>query len=165
MPNWCQGIMKVRGTKEKLLKFLNEGIERRGFPRTESDDYTIYPLNITENDYNEVNIRVTDEEHNSWLYFKDSRRMFIESNIEWYFWGEDGETEIKILDIKQAWNIEADYLQEVSKKFNIDIRVEAYECGCAFKQEIEIINGEITIDKVIEYDDYNWEAYDPRLGG
>ena len=40
-----------------------------------------------------------------------------------------------------------------------------FECGMQFVQEVEVIKGNITLDKIIGYDDYNWEAYDPRLGG
>lgn len=39
MPNWCKGVLKVRGKKKDLLNFLNNGIERWGYPRDANDDY------------------------------------------------------------------------------------------------------------------------------
>lgn len=164
MPNWCKGVLKVRGKKENILKFLNNGIERHGYPRDEQDNYTQYPLNVKTTEYDEVIVEKTDSEHHSWLYFKDSRRLFIEENIEWYFWNDGGE-EIQVLDIKQAWRLEPDYFAEISKQYNIDFRMMGFECGVGFTQEIEVIKGKITIDDVKEYKDYNWEVYDSRLGG
>ena len=26
MPNWCEGIMKIRGTKENIVKFFKERV-------------------------------------------------------------------------------------------------------------------------------------------
>jgi hypothetical protein len=34
-----------------------------------------------------------------------------------------------------------------------------------FNQEIEIIKGETTINREIEFEDYCWECPDPMLGG
>ena len=172
MPNWCKGVLKIKGKKKDLLTFLNNGIERYGYPRDENDEYTKYPLNVETDEWGDVFVNYTDKKNNSWLYFKDSRRCFIEECIEWY-WDtsnvEDLEEEyIKCLDIKQAWSLEPDYFKEISQKYNVDFRMTGFECGGCFTQEIEIIKGEITLNKVNEYkewEQYQWEVYDPRLGG
>lgn len=31
MPNWCEGSLKVRGTKENMTKFILEGLHPVGF--------------------------------------------------------------------------------------------------------------------------------------
>ena len=168
MPNWCEGVLKVRGKKKDLINFLNNGIERYGYPRDENNDYTKYPLDIQVDKYGEYLIKQTDSEHNSWLYLKDSRRCFIESNIEWYLVEDEDDECIQCLDIKQAWRLEPDYFKEISKIYNIDFRMIGFEMGGIFTQEIEVIKGEITIYNVNSYDDYKkymWEVYDPRLGG
>ena len=82
MPNWCKGVLKVRGKKKNLLNFLNNGIERYGYPRYVNDDYTKYPLGVKIDDWGCYFVEKTDSEHDSWLYIKDSRRCFIEENIE-----------------------------------------------------------------------------------
>lgn len=168
MPNWCKGVLKVRGKKKDLLNFINNGIERLGWPRIE-EEYTNYPLNIEEDEYGDLFIPETDQEHHSWLYFKDSRRLFIDENVQWY-WNDDTEEEleevyVQCLDIKQAWNLEPEYFKKISKEFELDFKIIGLECGCQFSQEIEVINGEITKYEENEYEDYNWEVYDPRIGG
>ena len=166
MPNWCSGVLKVRGKKKDLLNFLNNGIERYGYPRDENNEYTKYSLDAQIDEFGDIFCKKTDSEHNSWLYFKDSRRLFIEKNIEWYFYNdEEDEEEIQVLDIKQAWRLDSDYFVKISKKYNVDFRMIGFECGMAFNQEIEVIKGKLILDKVYEYGDYNWEVYDPRLGG
>lgn len=166
MPNWCKGVLKARGKKKDLLNFLNNGIERCGYPIDANYDYTKYPLGVKIDDWGCYFVEKTDSEHDSWLYIKDSRRCFIEENIEWYLEDlEDNDEEICYLDIKQAWRLEPDYFKEISKIYNVDFRIMGFECGMQFVQEIEVIKGNITLNKVTKYDDYNWEAYDPRLGG
>ena len=172
MPNWCKGVLKVKGKKKDLLRFINEGIERYGYPRDEKDEYTKYPLNVETDEYGDTFVNYTDEENNTWLYFKDSRRCFIEDSINW-IWDSSEEAEleeeyIQCLDIKQAWRLEPDYFKEISKEYNIDFRMKGFESGCCFTQVIEIIKGVITINLVNEYKDYKeyqWDVYDPRLGG
>ena len=53
----------------------------------------------------------------------------------------------------------------VLKKYGLDFRFYGYECGMEFNQEIEVVNGETTIDREIRFDDYFWECPDPTLGG
>ena len=31
MPNWCRGTLKIRGEKENILKFFQEGLEVCGY--------------------------------------------------------------------------------------------------------------------------------------
>lgn len=164
MPNWCEGVLKVRGKKKDLLNFINNEIVRYGYPRTETDGYSLYPLDVKFDEFGDLFIEETDEKNHSWLYFNNSRRLFIEKNVEWHFWNED-EDELQVLDIKQAWRIDEDYFVDISKKYNIDFKIMAFECGMCFSQEIEVIKGELTQNKENTYDDYNWEVYDPRLGG
>lgn len=170
MPNWCEGVLKIRGKKKDLIKFINEGIERYGHPGTE-DGYTKHPLNVETDEFGDLTLKETDEEHNSWLCLKDSRRCFIEKNVCWY-WNnhseEDLEKEyIQCLDIKQAWRLEPDYFKAISKKYNIDFKIIGIECGIGFLQEIEVIKGEMIYkEKVFEnYKEFEWDVYDPRLGG
>lgn len=163
MPNWCKGVLKIRGKKENLINLIQNEIERYGFPST-PDSYTKYPLDLKIDEYGDIFVDHTDNEHHSWLYFKDSRRLFVEENIEWFF-SNDEEEEIQALDIKQAWNLESEYFAELSKKYNVDFRMTGFECGCCFIQEIEVIKGKITIDNATQPENYSWIAYDPRLGG
>ena len=68
-------------------------------------------------------------------------------------------------DFGQAKNFKAKDLAKISAKYGVDLRIFATESGMEFCQEIEVINGEITIDRIIPYNDFSWEAPDPRIGG
>ena len=139
MPNWCKGVLKIRGKKENLINLIQNEIERYGFPST-TDSYTKYPLDLKIDEYGDVFVNHTDNEHNSWLYFKDSRRLFIEENIEWYFDDYD-EEEIHVLDIKQAWRLEPEYFVELSKKYKYHESLHRY---CSYKPSLTIDTGHRT---------------------
>lgn len=61
--------------------------------------------------------------------------------------------------------IDAEKLAEVSKKYEIDLKIYAFECGMEFNQDVEIINGEIIKNDEIKFDDYRWECINPTKGG
>ena len=171
MPNWCKGVLKVRGKKEDLLNFLNDGFRRYGYSKEPVENYAPilkveYPLNINKDEFGNILLYETDKENNSWLYFKDSHRCFVTENIEWYLDDiDDEDISINYIDIKQAWDLDSDYFKEISKKYNIDFRILGFEAGMLFTHEIEIIDGQITLDKKLKYYDYEWEVCDPRIGG
>ena len=68
-------------------------------------------------------------------------------------------------DSGQAKNFKAKDLAKISAKYGVDLRIFTTESGMEFCQEIEVINGEITIDRKVPYSDFMWEAPDPRIGG
>lgn len=170
MPNWCEGVLKVRGSMENIKRFLFEG--------TDYNDYKYIPhLNekgiisleetaipregvTTEIDNNGVYITNTDE-----LYIKDTRRMFVASDVIDSCVVRRGDTCLIFIDVKQAWGFIADDLARISQKYGVDFRIFATDSGMEFCQEIEVINGEITKDRIIPYTDFMWEAPDPRIGG
>lgn len=39
MPNWCEGSLKVRGTKENLTKFILEGLHPADSKKLTVDEY------------------------------------------------------------------------------------------------------------------------------
>lgn len=166
MPNWCSGVLKIRGRKKDIINFLNNEIERYGWPRDEKNEHTKYPLDVQIDEYGDIFCKATDDEHNSWLYFKDSKRLFISENIEWYFSDGSSEKEVKCLDIRQAWYLDAKYFARISKKYNLDFKAMAFESGEQFTREFEVVDGNTVLDQTIHYgENYDWDVYDPRLGG
>ncbi len=165
MPNWSKGVLKVRGKKKDIINFLNSGIERYGYPR-KGEGYTELPLNIQCDEFGDILCEETDEKHHSWLYFKNSRRLFVDGNIEWYCEDDENIEQVMALDIKQAWKIDEEYFVDTSKNYNIDFKLMTFENGCCFTQEIEVVKGELILNRITEYEEnYAWEVYDPRLGG
>lgn len=69
------------------------------------------------------------------------------------------------LDTEFAWGISAEELLNSCKQYNVDMRIHAFERGMCFNQIIEIIDGKITKDEEVEFDDYNWDCICPNIGG
>lgn len=146
MPNWCEGTLKVRGTLENVRRFMEEGIEwAPGKLMVEEDGDAL-----------EFSTSGTGER---WI--KNTSRHFIMCDEPMYFY--EGYT--LFLHLKAAWNINAEELQTVCQEYDTDMKIEAYEKGMQFGQIVEIINGEITRNEDIEYDDYDWDCPSPTFGG
>ena len=156
MPNWIEGSLRLRGTADNLERFFREGFDSVSyFGETR-------PNPVKENRYE--NELVVMSEDIAWI--KNTRRAFVDNMCLDAELPEDPE-EIKTvaIPVKQAWCFDADNWKEISTTFHIDLRLYGFEQGAEFEQEIEIINGEVTIDHEIEYDDYVWESKMPILGG
>lgn len=169
MPNWIEGTIKLRGTSEDIRKFLEEKINYYDFKTwIETGEDTIVPrekwkFKIEDwGDCFEVSW-----DGNAEPYIEGSRRAFLTSSQAYF---ENNQTSIVCFDIKQAWaftpdDTEAERWENLSKETNLDIRLFGFECGMQFGQEIEIINGKVTINKYFSYNDYNWECPFPNMGG
>ena len=68
-------------------------------------------------------------------------------------------------DFESAWNIDTDCLRIISKLYDIDFKIYAFEGGMQFNKDIEIIKGKIIKDEEIRFNNYIWECIDPELGG
>lgn len=77
----------------------------------------------------------------------------------------DEKEPIVAIDFKAAWRIEVETLSEISKKYNIDFKIYAFEMGMEFNQDIEIIKGQIIKNEEITFNNYGWECIDPTMGG
>ena len=150
MPNWCAGTLRVRGTKENLTKFVLEGLQ--------PVDYIGEGLETLKmDDYGRVEC--------SRCWIKGTRRGFILDLEEFiYDWNDEGKITIG-LEAEFAWYISAEELLQSCKKYGVDMRIHAFECGIRFNQIIEIINGEITKDEGVKFDDYDWDCICPNVGG
>lgn len=170
MPNWCEGVLKVRGPIENVTKFLLEGIDYNDYQYTPhvnvdgtvSLEETAIPREGVTKEIDDQSVYITNPGE---LYIKDTRRMFIASDVIDSNVIQRGNTSLVFIDVKQAWYVGAKDLAEISKKYGVDFRIFATESGMEFCQEIEVLDGEITIDREVPYGDFMWEAPDPRIGG
>ncbi|HFR4148449.1 hypothetical protein ACPCZP_05385 [Bacillus bombysepticus] len=85
MPNWCEGTLKVRGTKEDVKKFLLEALN----PIPGGLLGQIPVEKEVEEDEWELIIRAKDGFH-----IKGTRRNFIENNICFEFAEEETNSEV-----------------------------------------------------------------------
>lgn len=100
------------------------------------------------------------------LYIKETRRHFLKPDFEYITTYNVEEKEpIVVIHLEAAWAIDAESLSEISEKYNIDFKIYAFEMGCEFNQDIEIIKGQIIKNEEITFDDYAWECIDPIMGG
>lgn len=167
MPNWCEGKLKVRGKKENIMKWLTECVAvwepdvERGRP--------LYDALIYRKDVNGVSFTCDDVEIHVSVkraaHIAGTRRNFVEKYENDFLLGAEDGKDIIILPVEAAWALESEPYEEMSKKYGLDFRFYGYERGMEFNQEIEVVDGEITIDREIQYDDYYWECPDPMLGG
>lgn len=161
MPNWCSGVLKVRGKKKDLIKFLKNGIERLEYSKVDSNlEVVEKPLNLKiDKEFDEYII----ERKEGWLHLKDTRRCFLPKGLEWYL--EDTNIITQYIDIEQAWRLEVEQFANISRQYHLDFKIKGYESGCQFSQEFEILNGNITKYEDKTYDNWYWDVDDPRLGG
>lgn len=165
MPNWAEGVLKLRGTKASIKRFLFEELE--AIPGLGQE---LKVLMGKQDEVKKPNVETTEDEWDlsmkspNGFYVKGTRRAFIESTIEWFFSDED--TEVLTIDsFKQAWGVDSEPFIEISKKYDLDIRIYVFEKGMQFNQEVEIHRGELIKDHEIKFDDYEWECLLPNFGG
>lgn len=154
MPNWIVGTLKLRGQSEDLKRFFKGGVAQSEWHDDDKHPIEDYVQTNFDGEYCEVTLK-----NEPWI--KGTHRAFIESN--YVYWDESFAT--IAIEVKQAWEFNEEAFAEISKKFNLDVKLYGFECGMEFCQEIEILKGIITINRKITYVDWTWECPMPLLGG
>lgn len=150
MPNWAEGSLKLRGRSENIASALKEMLL--------SDTVTL------EDEYDGILLRFNNIA--PYFYINGTRRAFIDQKqIEVWFELEKEFCIVELDNFKQAWSAIPENYQEISSKFDVDIKIFTFEMGMEFTQEIEISKGEIIKNVCYEYDDYQWEVPFSNLGG
>ena len=150
MPNWCVGTLRVRGTKESLTKFVLEGLLPVTYFGSETEPLKMDGLG-----------RIDCER----CWIKGTYRGFVVDSHVYFDDLEDEEETTIGLETEFAWGISAKELLQSCKKYGVDMRIHAFERGMQFNQIIEIIDGEITKDEEVKFDDYEWDCICPNIGG
>ena len=160
MPNWCEGYLKVRGAREDLIEFMTIGIAWN------TDGY---PCSLTVERWNEQDEGVgfavassTNNQADPWLHIKGTTRHFIVMDSD-YYWVPNGG--VLVLHMNAAWYIHTDELLEICRKYNLDMKIQGFDRGAEFMQDVEIIGGEIRKNEEVEYDDWSWDCPCPTFGG
>ena len=148
MPNWAEGSIKLRGRSENIASALKQMLLNDTVTLEDEWDGTLLKFNNTA----------------PYFYINETRRAFIEQEqIE--VWLEEEFCIVELDNFKQTWRVIPENYQEISSKFDIDIKIFTFECGMEFTQEIEISKGEIIKNVCYEYDNYQWEVPFSNLGG
>lgn len=161
MPNWVEGKLKIRGDKKDMATFFKEEmreVEYQNVPVTNS-------IKIDIDKDGDFVVEKIDFTHRFKL--KNARHYITESSIDSFYSccksvnGKD----VLVVGFEAAWLIDTEYFAEMSKKYDIDFKIYAFEQGKEFNQNLEVVKGKIIKDEVIEFDDYVWECIDPTIGG
>ena len=162
MPNWCEGYLKIRGKKEDIVNFVENEIR---LVKTEDifSEPEYLEIQLIEDLYEyRFNHKKSFREY---LHLKNTRRFFVESEEISFYYYED-EVCYLTLEIKQAWCIDVqELLVEHSKNYHVDFNIYASESGMEFEQYITVVDGKLVRDEEKVYDDFNFEAINPELGG
>ncbi len=148
MSNWAEGSLKLRGRRENIASALKQMLLNDTVTLEDEWDGVLLIFNNTA----------------PYFYINGTRRAFIDQKqIE--VWLEEEFCIVELDNFKQAWSAIPENYQEISSKFDVDIKIFTFECGMEFTQEIEISKGEIIKDLCYKYDNYQWEVPFSNLGG
>lgn len=102
----------------------------------------------------------------SYFWIEGTRRGFVyPDNYICNYYNEEKDEVIVCSDAKFAWTIYTEQLLKISKKYNIDLKIYAFEGGMEFNLDIEVSKGKVIKSEVVEFDNYMWDCIDPLSGG
>lgn len=117
MPNWAKGSLKLRGRSENIVSALKEMLLNNTVTLKDEYDGTLLIFNSTA----------------PYFYINETRRAFIDQKrIE--VWLEEKFCIVELDNFKQAWSAIPENYQEISSKFDVDIKIFTFECGMEFTQ-------------------------------
>lgn len=157
MPNWIEGTLKLRGEPEQIKQFFREGVKASQL--FDEDD----PESMVKEEKLKCGDSYFEFSNEPWVI--GTRRAFITEKYSAWVSGEADYVVVPV-SIKQAWGFITENWQEIAKKYKLDIRLQGFECGMRFAQDIIIkSDGTVEKDEEIKYDDWDWECPMPNLGG
>ena len=190
MPNWATGTIKIRGTKENILRFCKEKLSERVAPHgVIGHDNHVHWAASPVND-EEIVATVYDDPCMT-IWFEDSNRNFVEMSCgvpyDWdmeadgdeytttfQLWKINGDSDWCIVfPFIAAWHVYRQYYADLSKEYDLIFRIFTVEQGWGFFAEFQAENGEITVlaegpsadEPKGRYGRFIWECPFPFLGG
>lgn len=175
MPNWCEGVLKIRGPKERHVRFIKEGL--LGFRYDDGAPLNSVSVPIEDWYFDDEEIISVYRNPGMWIWIQDTRRAFIDFDnsdevTSLFCENKDDESDyISVIPIKQAWGIDYEEFSALAKKYELDMRIFAVEQGMGFWCDADIDKtGKINLSSAIHndvknYSDFLWECPYPILGG
>lgn len=151
MPNWIEGTMKLRGKSADLIRFFENGFDTK-VEKEEYSDSVLYTIG-------------------DFVYINGSIRAFTYDGYDHDIYTDrPDDIQVALVPIRQAWSFtpydgaEQRWI-DLAKEYNLDIRLQGFERGMEFYQDVEIVNGKLVRNDCITYEDWDWECPMPRMGG
>ncbi len=165
MPNWCEGNLRIRGTKKNIENFLKNEIVYVVQDKNEFGNYIEKTPNFEEVEHY---LTIYDYNAHDAYYIRNTRRNFFFTNQIEIYWPDEednGETIIVLDNYNVAWSFKEQGWAEHATRYNLDFRMFGFERGGQFSQIMTVArNGDLNIETK-EYNDWNWECPFPNMGG
>lgn len=160
MPNWIEGKLKIRGDKKDIKRFLEEELEEVIYKNNTTKEKKITIKNFSDGDF-------VIEKTDLWnrFKFKNTRHYITEEKIYSLDNCKSEEKDVLVVGFEAATIINPIHFEGASIEYDLDFKIYGFEQGGEFNQDIEVVNGKIVKDELIEFDDYVWECIDPTIGG
>ena len=139
MPNWCEGTLKVRGKRADIVRFLTNACHC-SMPKHDDDGIAINKMTYIEGTYR------------GFINAQNIICAYLDSGIVYFRY-------------QQAWDLRSEDFKNLSKTYKIDFKIFAYEHGCCFARDLEVVSGKIIKNDFIKYANYLWECPCPDYGG
>lgn len=161
MPNYCEGILRVRGKYENLKRFVDEIFESVELEKENIDQ--IAGKSVLRFKYN--------EEQNKQGYFmkgssKYGKAAFGEFDHRW-FRNSRLKPAMHVIFFKmyQGWGIEGNYIVKLARSYKLDMAIDSYESGCEHEGHVKVIDGQIIMNYSTEHrGDWAFDVPQPALG-
>ena len=160
MPNWCEGVLRIRGKQKDIIKMISEQCYLYNY-KEQTQEFVPY---INDTKYMAIpDERFIDTE----LWLKDCHRMAVELSWDFEYLDLYDMEEVITLacNCRQAWGISSEDLQNLSLLYNVDFRIYAFERGAEFNQDVEVIGGVVKKDDTIKFQNYTWDCINCMIGG
>ena len=168
MPNWCEGNIRFRGTKEAIKRFLTTEIVS-----CRHENGEVIEERPIIDDHDDWCLIIRKAQDHSWLYIKNTRRNFLQDDTPLEIWMEEDDPTKEIIvcvdGFKAAWSF-ADHNAwvEFARKYNFDVKLTGYEKGMYFSQVKTVYRDGTVKETIHEYsdnDDWMWNCPQPNWGG
>ena len=128
MPNWVEGILKVRGKQKDIINFIENGLTLQKniyYEYGKSKLKGIKPKAELDNEY----IIIKNSKEGDYIYINETSRHFADTADEISTTYILNGICILLLDFSAAWSIDTEELADISKKYNIDLKIYGFESG------------------------------------
>lgn len=164
MPNWATGTLKIRGSKDEILRFSKDILSQLAGDKERTVRWRLWEEDDgVEFDDNTLIATVYDEPRLC-IWLEDSNRHFIDMDLDVpYYWdmsrkqtdGSDRHEEYRtvfnlynlpkndqgtvdflvVFPFMAAWGIREEYFEEISGKYKLEFRIYVVEQGIGYYEE------------------------------
>ena len=177
MPNWVEGSLKLRGKYDDIMRFFEDGINvyhhKWGFEKDETIETVLDKSVWLQMDKSVISgpdglrgCEICFSADEPFIYIEGTNRAFLDGDQYIYIYERKDSDAVAFMKIRQAWDFRDEDWVKITKKYNCDVRLWGSECGMCFERIVDISrDGTINKSLTKKYDDWEWEAIFPWMGG